>query len=121
MQGPQPKLVGIALAAISVVLFAVSLLWPTLLVLPIVAIIALALGCVMVGAGTRPLGSVQLGAVPGAGLYLALGVIWVVAWNNVFRFRGNIELLAVDELTSFVVTVLVWPWQLLGTVRDLLN
>jgi hypothetical protein len=118
---PSPTLVGITLVATSLVSFASSLLWPTWLVLPVAGLITFAVGCVVTGAGIRPRGSALLGSVLGAGLYVAIGAIWVVAWNSVFRFRGHIELLVVSDPVSLVVTVLTWPWGLLGAIRNLLT
>lgn len=112
--------VGITLVTTSLVLFASWLLWPMWLLLPVAGLITLAVGSVVTGAGIRPRGSVLLGTVLGAGLYLAIGVVWVVAWNSMFRFRGHIELLAVSDPVAFVATALTWPWQLLGTIRNLL-
>jgi hypothetical protein len=75
-------------------------------------------GWFTVGAASRPRGSAPLGVVAAAAGYIALGLVWVVEWNNTFRVRGHFTLPEVSEPVIVLATVLTWPAQAATWILD---
>jgi hypothetical protein len=56
--------------------------------------------------------------VAAASAYVALGLVWVVAWNTTLRFKDGFILPEVSEPMIVLATVLTWPGQAAGLVLD---
>jgi hypothetical protein len=104
-------LIGVALVAWTLTLGEAD-------VSPLVGLVAFGLGWMLLGTASRPGGSPALGAVFGAVLYLALGLIWLIASSAVFRSIEAAMVLVANEPVEALGTVLIWPYDFWRLVLD---
>jgi hypothetical protein len=72
----------------------------------------------LLGAALGPRGRPALGALISAGAYLAVGFVWVIAWNTSLRFRDHTALPEMSQPTNVLALVLTWPWQSVVWLAD---